>query len=323
VFKHSLEKVAASKLSTKSQRGVSKVIERIARCAQDAVDEADLSMKQIAGIGIGASVGSALFGAPPHPIPSRSGSGQAAAMIHLGMASYTFRAFPLDEALAMTGRLGVKRIALKSVHLPLESSPERIRAVAAKVAAAGLELYAGGVIYMRSETEVRQAFEYAKTAGMRIIAGVPDHGLLEAAERCVREFDISLAIHNHGPTDKLYPTPESVLEKIGRFDRRMGLCLDIGHTQRAGIDPSLSAVRCAERLIDVHIKDVTAAGPEGGPVEIGRGVVDIPFFLRTLVKLGYAGTVSLEYEKDERDPLPGASESIGYVRGALAGQVDS
>jgi sugar phosphate isomerase/epimerase len=238
------------------------------------------------------------------------------------VASYTFRAFPLAETLAMTKRLGLKRIAFKSVHLPLESDPEQIRAVAAKVAAAGLDLYAGGVIYMKNEVEVRQAFEYAKTAGMKIIIGVPEHELLPAVDRCVREFDIFLAIHNHGPTDKLFPTPESVLEKVKGYDRRLGLCLDVGHTERAGIDPSLSAVRCFDRLIDVHIKDVTAAGVEGGPVEIGRGVVDIPGFLRTLVKLGYAGTVSLEYEKDEQDPLPGASESMGYVRGALAGVVD-
>jgi glucokinase len=54
VFDHSLECVGTAKLSTKSTRGVDKVIERIARCAQDAVDEADLTFKQIAGVGIGA-----------------------------------------------------------------------------------------------------------------------------------------------------------------------------------------------------------------------------------------------------------------------------
>lgn len=54
VFSSSLEQVGLTKLSTKSQRGVDKVVERIARCAQDAVDEADLTFKQIAGVGIGA-----------------------------------------------------------------------------------------------------------------------------------------------------------------------------------------------------------------------------------------------------------------------------
>jgi glucokinase len=54
VFTHSLECIGTDKLSTKSQRGVDKVVERIARSVQDAVDEADLSFKQIAGVGIGA-----------------------------------------------------------------------------------------------------------------------------------------------------------------------------------------------------------------------------------------------------------------------------
>ena len=54
VFDHSLECIGTAKLSTKSQRGVDKVVERIARCAQDAVDEADLTFKQVAGVGIGA-----------------------------------------------------------------------------------------------------------------------------------------------------------------------------------------------------------------------------------------------------------------------------
>ena len=236
----------------------------------------------------------------------------------LGMASYTFRAFGLDDTLAMTKKLGLRKIGFKSMHLPLESTPDEIRAVVAKVKDAGLDLYAGGVVYMRTEAEVKQAFEYAKAAGMKIIVGVPNHELLGLAEKCTQEFDIRLAIHNHGPTDKLYPTPESVVEKVRNLDKHVGLCIDIGHTIRCGIDPADSVERLFERLLDVHIKDMTAAAVEGGPIEIGRGVIDIPKFLGMLIKLNYAGVVSLEYEKDEKDPLPGAAESIGYVRGVLA-----
>lgn len=236
----------------------------------------------------------------------------------LGMASYTFRAFGLDDTLAMTKKLGLRKIGFKSMHLPLESTPDEIRAVVAKVKDAGLDLYAGGVVYMRTEAEVKQAFEYAKAAGMKIIVGVPNHELLGLAEKCTQEFDIRLAIHNHGPTDKLYPTPESVVEKVRNLDKHVGLCIDIGHTIRCGIDPADSVEHLFERLLDVHIKDMTAAAVEGGPVEIGRGVIDIPKFLGMLIKLNYAGVVSLEYEKDEKDPLPGAAESIGYVRGVLA-----
>lgn len=236
----------------------------------------------------------------------------------LGMASYTFRAFGLDEAVAMTKRLDLKKIALKSMHLPLETADAEIAKLAAKVRAAGLDLYGGGVIYMTTKDEVRRAFDYAKAAGMSVIIGVPNHELLDMAEIMVRQTGIALAIHNHGPGDKVYPTPDSVAERIAYRDPRIGLCLDVGHTQRSGIDPADVALRHAGRLLDVHVKDVSAATAAGTTVEIGRGVVDIPAFLRALIKIGYRGAVSLEYEKDEKDPFPGASESIAFLRKALA-----
>jgi sugar phosphate isomerase/epimerase len=276
---------------------------------------------QIAGVGLGSSWSAAA-------LHSQTSSGKPAQkpaqrrlappQFGLGMASYTFRAFGLDQTLTMTQRLGLKRISFKSFHLPLEASAGEIRAVVDKVKAAGLELYAGGVIYMRTEAETHQAFEYAKAAGMGIIVGVPNHDLLPLVNKLVKEYDIRVAIHNHGPTDKVYPTPESAYEKIRGLDRRIGLCIDVGHTKRSGIDPALDAVRFFDRLIDVHIKDVTDDTEKGTTCEMGRGVVDIPFFVSSLIRMQYGGTVSLEYEKDEKDPLPGSAESIGYLKGVLA-----
>ena len=237
----------------------------------------------------------------------------------LGLASYTFREFGLDEALAMARRLGFVRIALKDVHLPLDSSAEAIRATIEKVKAAGLVAYGCGVVYMAADAEVDRAFAYAKTGGMGLIIGVPDHGLLARAGLRVRETGIGLAIHNHGPGDLRYPTPRSILERIGDLDPRIGVCLDVGHCQRSGLDPSEEAARCGPRLLDVHLKDVTASTEQGTAVEAGRGVVDVPRLLRALIAMGYRGTAAFEYEKDGRDPLAGLAESVGYVRGVLAG----
>ena len=102
------------------------------------------------------------------------------------------------------------------------------------------------------------------------------------------------------------------------MDPRMGLCIDVGHTIRNGEDPAKAILDFGDRLHDVHMKDVSAAAPEGGTVEIGRGVIDIPAVLRSLIKIHYPYTVSFEFEKDSQDPLPGVAESIGYVRGVLA-----
>lgn len=238
--------------------------------------------------------------------------------LKLGMASYTFRNFSMDEAVAMTKRLGLKHIAFKNMHLPYETPDDKIKSLAAKVKEAGLDLYGCGVVYMKDEAEVNRAFDYAKAAGMRIIIGVPEHNLLELVNRKVKEYDIMLGIHNHGPGDEKYPSPQSVYDKVKNLDKRIGLCMDIGHSMRIGLDPSVEAERFADRLIDVHVKDVSAASKEGSAIEAGRGVIDLPKFFRTLLKIKYTGILALEYEKDDKDPLAGSAESIGYFNGILS-----
>jgi sugar phosphate isomerase/epimerase len=239
-------------------------------------------------------------------------------LFELGLASYTLREFDLDDTLAMTKRVGLKYICFKDFHLPMDSTPAQIRTVVAKVKQAGLILYGGGVIYMRNQDQVHRAFDYAKAAGMKVIVGVPTPELLPLVDKKVKQYDIKVAIHNHGPGDKVYPTPASAYERIRDLDKRIGLCNDIGHTMRAGSDPAVSAKKFADRLLDVHIKDVSQATAKGRGVEIGRGVIDIPKFLKTLVEIKYSGIVSFEYEKDADDPMAGLAESVGYVRGVLA-----
>jgi len=276
---------------------------------------------QIAGIGAVASLAgtsSSLGQVPPAPprggVRGRAGKQQ----FELGLASYTLRKFNLDDTLAMTKRVGLKYICFKSFHLPLDSTPAQIRDVVAKVKEAGLILYGGGVISMRNEDQVNNAFDYAKAAGMKVIIGVPAPEMLPLVNKKVKQYDIKVAIHNHGPGDKIYPTPASAYERIKDLDKRIGLCNDIGHTLRIGSDPIASVKKYADRLLDVHMKDVTEATANGKNIEIGRGVIDIPNFLKMLVKIKYSGIVSFEYEKDADDPLAGLAESVGYVRGVLA-----
>jgi len=233
----------------------------------------------------------------------------------LGLASYSFRKFSLEETIEMVKTLGLTHIALKSMHMPLAASASELKATAKKVRDAGLNLYGAGVIYMKNEDQIHQAFDYAKAANLKVIIGVPQHELLPLVDQKVKDHDIKVAIHNHGPGDDLYPSPESIYEKVKDFDQRIGICMDIGHTKRIGLDPASDAKKYADRLHDVHIKDVSAAEPEGETVEIGRGVIDIPAFLKALVKINYAGVVSLEYEKDARSPMVGSAESVGYLKG--------
>ena len=240
------------------------------------------------------------------------------APFELGLASYTCREFDLATALAMAGRVGLRRVCLKDMHLPLDTPEDAVRRAAARVRALGFVPYGCGVVYMASEEEVDRAFAYARAAGMEVVVGVPEHGLLGRAEARVRETGIRLAVHNHGPGDARYPTPRSVLDRVTGLDPRVEVSLDVGHCRRSGLDPAEEAAACGPRLHDVHLKDVTAPTEAGAAVEAGRGAVDMPRFLRTLSALGYRGTAAFEYEKDGRDPLPGLAESVGYVRGVLA-----
>jgi inosose dehydratase len=236
----------------------------------------------------------------------------------LGLASYSCREYSLNETLAIAKRLGLTKIAIKDMHMPLESSEEEIQAVVAKVKAEGLELYGAGVVYMKTDEEVENAFRYAKAANMSVIMGVPNHDLLPLVEQKVKETDIKLAIHNHGPGDEIYPTPEVVYAKIESLDLRIGLCIDIGHVQRLGLDPVANIKKYADRLYDMHLKDVDMTAAEGKSVEFGRGVIDLPGVLKALKEIEYKGVMAIEYEKDAKDVLSGLSECVGYANGALA-----
>ena len=234
-----------------------------------------------------------------------------------GVASYTFRAFSLDDTIKMTLRLGLTSISLKAMHMPLESSEDDIKRIAEKVRNAGLTLYGAGVIYMKTPQEAEAAFAYATHAGLEMIIGVPNHELLPLVNELVKKTNIRLAIHNHGPGDKLYSSPADVYEKVKGLDKRIGLCIDIGHVQRIGLDPATMLEKYKERLYDMHMKDVSKAGEADSPVEIGRGIIDIAKVIKTLKKNNYKGNIAFEFEKDENDPLPGLAESVGYVRGVM------
>lgn len=237
--------------------------------------------------------------------------------LKLGLASYTLRKLSLDDVISISKRLGLGSVALKSMHMPLESSAEDIKQMAAKVKSAGLSLYGAGVIYMKTKQEAEAAFSYASNAGLEMIVGVPNHELLSLVNDLVKKHNIKLAIHNHGPGDDLYSSPNDIYAKIKDLDKRIGFCIDIGHVVRIGQDPVPMLEKYKDRLYDMHMKDMDKTVADGKAVEIGRGIIDIPKVIKTLKKINYQGYVAFEYEKDGDDPVPGLAESVGYVKGIM------
>ncbi|MEP7271529.1 MAG: sugar phosphate isomerase/epimerase [Acidobacteriota bacterium] len=236
-----------------------------------------------------------------------------------GVASYTLRKMPLDDAIKAIKRVGLSYVSIKDAHLSLKSSTEERKEVAAKFKAAGITPMSCGNVGMENdEAQIRNAFEYARDLGLPTIVCSPDPRALPILDRMVKEFDIKIAIHNHGPEDKKFPSPYDVWTAVQPYDKRVGLCIDVGHTARALVDPAEAIVKCRARLYDLHFKDIASTDPKAGTVEAGRGVLDLKSILQALQRVKYPYLLSFEYEKDSDDPLPGLSESIGYTRGLLA-----
>jgi sugar phosphate isomerase/epimerase len=205
-------------------------------------------------------------------------------------------------------------------HLPMD--PQQEAAALADYAAAGIQLHAAGAIYFPKDedADIRSKFEYCKRAGIGVIvAGDPALETLPRIEKFVKEYDIRVAIHNHGPEDKLWPSPLDVLKAVKNLDPRIGCCIDVGHTLRAGTDV-VQAIRAAgPRLLNIHMKDLTSAESKESQVAIGEGIMPVRKMFEALIETKYKGFVDLEYEIHPDDPMPGVIASVAYMRGVMAG----
>lgn len=235
----------------------------------------------------------------------------------IGMAGYTFVKFDIDKTLATMKRADVHYLCIKDFHLPMTSTDEQIADFQAKLKENGVTGYAVGPIYMKSEADIDKAFAYAQRVGVKLIVGVPNYDLLPYVDKKVKEYGFNYAIHLHGPDIATYPDAEDVWNHVKDLDPRIGMCLDIGHDTRNGKDAVADLEKYHSRVFDIHIKDVTGTTKLGYSLEIGRGVINFPAFVKMLRKVGYTGVCSLEHEKDMADPFMGIAESIGYFRGVV------
>jgi sugar phosphate isomerase/epimerase len=252
----------------------------------------------------------------------RSGApGPAADALRLGVASYSLRKFSREQAIEMVKALRTPYINVKSFHLPYELSPAELNAGRREFEAAGLRIVGGGTITFQEDTdaEVRKYFEYAKHAGMPLMVVTGPEEVWPRVERFAKQYDIRVAIHNHGPEDRRYPAPQDALKHIRKMDPRMGLCIDVGHTARTGVDVVRSIADAGPRLLDMHVKDLRDLREKDSQAIVGEGAMPLADIFRQLLAMNYQGYVNLEYEIDADDPLPGMKQSFAHMRGVLAG----
>jgi sugar phosphate isomerase/epimerase len=241
--------------------------------------------------------------------------------IKLGVASYSLREYNRALAIRCIKELRTTFVSVKEFHLPYRSSPQELTEGRKEFQAAGLKIVSGGNIGLQKEdpADIRRYFEYARMCGMPMMVCAPTHANLGTVEKFVKEYDIRIAIHNHGPEDKQFPTPQSVLKVVRDMDPRCGLCMDVGHSARAGADVVESIAEAGGRLFDMHIKDLRSFQEQDSQCDVGEGIMPIPRIFKQLIKMGYQGYVNLEYEINGDNPLPGMKNSFSYMRGVLAG----
>jgi len=273
-----------------------------------------------------AAIASVTQAIPVLPLTASAVAAEAADPWHglkVGVATYSLRELPIEQAIQGVKRVGLKYVSIKNVknHIDVSHpSEERKRRTQMFKDAGLIPLSVGNVSMRTGEADIRKAFEYARDIGVPTIVCAPSIEAIPFLDTMVKEFDIKVAIHNHGPEDKgFFPSPYDVMRAVEKSDKRVGLCIDVGHTARAGVDPADSILKCQERLYDVHMKDISALGDRNTPIEGGRGILDSKAILAALLSIKYQGLVGFEYEKDGKDPIPGLAESVGYMKGLLVG----
>lgn len=245
----------------------------------------------------------------------------SSAGFRLGVATYSLRGFLRPQAIEMLKALNVDSISLKEFHAKIKSDPAEWAKARKDCEAAGLQIASVGNITMTvdNDDEIELNFKYAQALGATGIVMAPTHAVLPRIEKFVKKYNIKAMIHNHGPEDKNFPSPQTVLDAVKNMDERMGCCIDVGHTVRTGTDVLVAIKAAGKRLHDFHMKDLRDLMVRDSQCEVGDGKIPVPGMFKLLRQMKYKGNVNLEYEINLKDPLPGMVKSFAYMRGVLAG----
>lgn len=238
----------------------------------------------------------------------------------LGIQIYSLRGYPVDEALRHAKDLGFKTVEFFSGMYPVNSDAAAIAAMNARLADLGLTISAHGVNGFGGDAQAnRKVFEFAKAAGIRTITADPSPESFDSLQSLVKEFDIRIAIHNHGPRHR-YNKAVDVLKAIDGKDERIGACADLGHFIRSGEKPVEVIRLLAGRLYGIHLKDFAEMQDKTRGVILGRGHLDVAAVFAALERAGFPedGALSLEYEENPQNPLEDIRACVDAANKALA-----
>ena len=241
--------------------------------------------------------------------------------LKMGLQSYSLRAFSVEEALAQTKTLGLKYWEAFPNHIPIGTLPKHIATQKELMSKAGITLISYGVVpFDSNESAARERFEFAKGMGIKSLSADPnpDKATFDLLDKLVAEYDVAIAIHNHGPGHR-YNKISDVENVVKDRHPKIGACVDTGHYLRSDEDPVDAIRRLNKRVFGVHLKDVkTIAGGQKQFKIAGEGDLKVTELLKVLKEQKYEYCVAIEYEENEKQPLADIESCLKHVRDCAA-----
>ena len=241
---------------------------------------------------------------------------RAAGKIELGLQGWTANKMSFDQVVEFAEKHHIKQIQFIGAQFDPKGTKEETLRKKAILDAKGLTCYTFGVNSTSlNKEDNRKLFEFAKLIGAKLIVVEPKNmAEWDNLEELVKEYDIKLAIHNHGKGSP-YGDPATVLGVFAKRDKRIGACLDVGWVTAAGFDAAAVFKSYGDRVYDLHFKDKKVEPAADGKevildVELGTGAANYKGLFAELKKSGWSGVMAIETDNRafQADPNQMVSE---------------
>ncbi|MHB8863153.1 MAG: ThuA domain-containing protein [Pirellulaceae bacterium] len=242
----------------------------------------------------------------------------------LGVAMWGLHKFTFLEGVEKTRQLGLSYVCGLSFQKVSADIPQNFdcELTDAQLEQIRLQMDAAGVwmptfFYATipgDEAGCRRVFEFGRKMGIETFISEPPPESLDMIERFCDEYDIRLAIHNHGPDQSpVYWQPEGILEVCQGRSPRIGACPDTGYWIRAGIDPLEGIRKLGDRVIAIQAHDLNELTADGHDVPWGTGKAEFAKLIQELRRLNITPTLfDIEYSYDFEDNMAEMAECAKF-----------
>lgn len=240
----------------------------------------------------------------------------------LACQAWTFKQFPLEEALQKMQALGLKYIEMYPKQqmsktdtrtTSFDMSDAQLADLKKMLKHYQVKAISYGVVSPRKLSDWEVLFRFAKRLGVQTIVSEPNEDLFPEIDRLCRQFHIRVAIHNHAVPTR-YADPVKVKKLLKDRSKYMGVCADIGHWTRSGFQAADCLNLLEGRIFEIHAKDVDGTTRKAHPVVFGEGVLDWKAVFAELKRQRFKGKFVIEHETSWENPVPDLKKNIAFLK---------